>query len=230
MEVKSDQKRYQKAKAQLFDGLEKLKEVFSALGLTSTHWLYVGVFFALLSSEKPLFDCEDCSIFAIVGKDSIYGNLKKIEEKVAEKHQLLNHQNWIPEDHIQEFINLAKETLFIAQGDPHAPVTEKNVIEKTLQHIERVSHVERILFWTSDQLSLTQAENLQYVVLDGFYSTGKSSVLQYFGKSKRRGKLVGAKAKLCKNLLKLIHRSIMEIEWYQVDKPRKFFFWKSLEF
>ena len=190
MEVKSDQKKYGKAKTQLFDGLEKLKEVFSAIGLTSTHWLYVGVFFALRGSEKPLFDCEDCSIFAIIGKDSISCNLKTIEEKVAEYHQFLNHQNWIPEDHVHEFIDLAKETLFIAQGDPLAPVTEKNVVDKTLKHIERVSHVERVLLWTPDQLSLTEAKNLNYVVLDGFYSTGKSSVLTYYGKSKRRGKLV----------------------------------------
>jgi hypothetical protein len=89
MEVKSDQNQYGKAKKQLFDGLERLKEVFSAIGLTLTDFLYVGVFFALHGSETPLFDCEDCSIFAIIGKDSISGNLKTIEEKVAERHHLL---------------------------------------------------------------------------------------------------------------------------------------------
>ena len=143
----------------------------------------------------------------------------------------MNHQNWIPEDHVQEFIDLATETLFLAQGDPHAPVTEKNVIDKTIQHIESVSHVERVLLWTPDQLSLTQAENLQYVALDGFYSTGKSSVLTYYGKSKRTCKLfrVGGKLKPFKKPFLNICRSVMEIGRHQIDKRRKIFFWKSLE-
>ena len=65
IEVKSSVKAYQKATKQLFDGIERLKEVFGAVGIT-TSWLFVGVFFSFGGSEKPLFECKECSIFAIV--------------------------------------------------------------------------------------------------------------------------------------------------------------------
>ena len=46
LEVKYNQKAYQKATKQLFDGKEKLEEVLFKLGMTTTTWKYVGVFYA----------------------------------------------------------------------------------------------------------------------------------------------------------------------------------------
>ena len=36
------------------------------------------------------------------------------------------------------------------------------------------------MFWTSEQLSVIQAIHIQYLLLDAFYGTGKSVILQYF--------------------------------------------------
>ena len=133
IEVKSSQKQYQKATKQLFAGKERLEEVFSALGLT-TAWKYIGVFYAFKGSEAPLFECENCSGFAIIGDESFANKMKIIEEEVAKKNP-----NWNPSDHIEEFVELAKQVLFVAQGDPYAPVTGSNIIAKTSKHIELAS-------------------------------------------------------------------------------------------
>ena len=111
VEVKSNQKQYQKAKKQLFDGQEKIEEVFAAIGLTTTNWHYVGVFFALIGDKDIVCDCDLGSHFAIIGEESIPKKLKIIEELVAKKQQ-----EWNPQEHVKEFVDLAKETLFIAQG------------------------------------------------------------------------------------------------------------------
>ena len=179
IEVKSSVKAYQKATKQLFDGIERLKEVFGAVGVT-TSWLFVGVFFSFGGFEKPLFECKECSIFAIVGDDSISTHFKSIEMEVAKIHE----DNWRAEEHVKEFVELAKEVLFIAQGDPYAPVTGSNIIDKIVQNVERAGSAQSIFFWTNEQLSIIQAVNVPFLVLDAFYSTGKSEVLRYYGKDK----------------------------------------------
>ena len=128
IEVKSNKRHgsYQKAKKQLFCGKASLEKIFSAIG-TTTQWLYVGVFFALVDDDKCSFECENCSNFVIVGEEQIFEKIKIVEEKVSQKSQ-----DWKPEEHVEEFIKLAKETLFIAQGDPYAPVTGSNIIARTV--------------------------------------------------------------------------------------------------
>ena len=126
LEVKSNQKAYQKATKQLFDGKERLEEIFAAIGMTS-EWKFVGVFYAHIAAELPLFDCANCCTFAIIGEEEIHKKLPKIEEEVMKKHE-----NWIPEHHVEEFVELATQLLFIAQGDPCAPVTGSSTIEKTI--------------------------------------------------------------------------------------------------
>ena len=180
LEVKSNQKRYQKAKKQLFDGKARLEELLASIGLKTTLWKYIGVFNAQIPDELPLFKCKKCSIFAIIG-DSIPENLKIIEDEVDKLHE-----NWNPADHINEFVDIATHLLFIAQGDPRAPVTSSNVIDKTVKHVERASRLEYIFHWTPDQLSLVQALELSYVLIDAFYSTGKTEVLKCYGKTKKR--------------------------------------------
>ena len=178
MEVKSNQKSYQKSQKQLFDGKERLEEVFAALGLT-TLWKYVGVFFAQFGTGSPLFSCEKCSIFAIVDIKTFPEKMKAMEKEIA-----LSHENWKPSEHVTEFVELAKQILFEAQGDPFAPVTGMGIIKKTNAHILRSSTFQNILKWTPQQLSVIQALHMQYVVFDGFYSTGKSEILRYYGKDK----------------------------------------------
>ena len=183
LEVKSSGKigPYQSATKQLFDGIERLQDVFASIGLTTTTWKYVGVFSALHGSEKPLFDCENCSMFIIIGEESIPTNLKLIEEEIQKKHE----NSWKPEEHVEEFVDLAKQVLFIAQGDRHAPVTGSNLIDKTVKHVEEAGSAENTIFLTPDQLSIVQAmEEVPFMFLDAFYSCGKSTVLRYYGKHK----------------------------------------------
>ena len=183
LEVKSSGKigPYQKATKQLFDGIERLQDVFASIGLNTTTWKYVGVFFALHGSDKPLFDCENCSLFTIIGAESIQTNFKLIEEEIAQKHA----NSWKPEEHVEEFVNLAKQVLFIAQGDPYAPVTGSNLIDKTVKYVEEAGSATNTILLTPDQLSIVQAmEEVPFMFLDAFYSCGKSTILRYYGKHK----------------------------------------------
>ena len=177
VEVKWNRNKYQKAKKQIFDGLERLQEVLAALGLNSTGWQFVGVFFALNGNE---FECEHCSVFSIIGESSIQPKMKIIEERVVEKHK-----NWVSQEHVNEFVDLTKEILFVAQGDPFAAVIGEHIISKTVRHVERASTFENTILWTPDQLALIQEnpQNLPLVFFDAFYSTGKSSICRYFGKT-----------------------------------------------
>ena len=143
-------------------------------------------FFALIDHDECVFECDNCSNFVIVGEEQIFEKIKIVEEQVAEKNK-----DWKPEEHIEEFIELAKETLFIAQGDPYAPVTGSSIIDKTVKHVCLASTPKNIFFWTLEQLSIVQALQILYLFLDAFYSTGKTEVLKYFGKDKlKKGEIV----------------------------------------
>ena len=72
--------------------------------------------------------------------------------------------------------------MFIAQGDPYAPVTDSNLVNHISQHVKSASSFESIFFWTQEQLSLIQALELSFVFLDAFYSVGKSVILRYIAK------------------------------------------------
>ena len=176
IETKSSAKAFQRSVKQLYDGKERLAEMFSALGL-ETKWKYVGVFITM--SGNQLFDCKNCSNFFIIGEESILPQFQIIEEKIA-----ILQQNWNPTEHVKEFVDLAKLVLFVVQGDAHAPVTESNIIDKIVEHVERASNPLKISFWTSEQLSIIQALDIPYLLLDAFYSTGKSRILGYYGKDK----------------------------------------------
>ena len=69
--------------------------------------------------------------------------------------------------------------MFVVQGDSKAPVTGCNLVKKIGDHVNAASTLEGILFWTPQQLSVTNAVHLHYVFLDAFYSTGKSFTLQF---------------------------------------------------
>ena len=176
LEVKWTQKLYQKTKKQLFDGMERIQEILAVIGLLDAGWQLVGVFFAYVGTE---FECETCSIFTIIGDSAIHSNMERIENKVAEKHH-----KWIPGDHVQEFKDVTKEILFIAQGDPNAPVIGEYIINKTVAHVEHASSLDNTILWTPEQLALIEEnpENLPHVLFDNFYSTGKSRILRHYGK------------------------------------------------
>ena len=189
IEVKASTSLFQKAKKQMFDSKEKIEEICGILDL-KTQWLFLGVFFALEDkTNKPFFDCschEPCDTFAIIGHENIEDKLKKIDTIAIQKNE-----NWEPSQNISYFVELAKHLMFVAQGDPKAPVTGCNLVRKIDDHVNAASSFEGILFWTPQQLSLTNAVNLRYMLLDAFYGTGKSFVLQFISNhwSKEIGKL-----------------------------------------
>ena len=170
IEVKSNANKLQTAKKQLLDGKTRIDEIFGAIGLRSTAWKYAGIFVALHGSvSDSLLNCEnDCSTFAIIGEDNFAAKFKEMEATIIE-----SHQSWDPSKHVDEFIDLSQELLFIAQGNPLAPVTGSKIVEATCKAIDDVSTVKNIFFWTIQQLDIIQAE-LLFVLLDAFYSTGKT--------------------------------------------------------
>ena len=72
-----------------------------------------------------------------------------------------------------------KELVFIAQGNPYAPVTNSAIIKQTSKDVDKAGTLENICFWTPDQLSVADAEEMEFVFLNSFYSTGKTTLLKH---------------------------------------------------
>ena len=82
IEVKANQSKYQTAKKQLFDAKERIEDIMATLGISSG-WKYVGVFFAQTNeSGKPLFECDNCLKFVIIGPENIADSLQEIELEI----------------------------------------------------------------------------------------------------------------------------------------------------
>ena len=180
IEVKANVQKFQKAKKQLFDAKTKIEEICSCINFGhGTKFLFAGVFFGLeKTSEQPLFLCNcpfSCSNFTIIGQENIEEALDLIGKRAVEIHA----QQWNPSEHLGELMELAKQLMFIAQGDPKAPVTSTNMIDKICDQVDHATTFENIIFWTLQQLSVINVLNCPYIFLDAFYGTGKSFILQY---------------------------------------------------
>ena len=176
LEVKVDSKKFKSAKPQLYDGKNRLDEIFSEIGVPSA-WKFIGVFYA--QTGEKLFDCpkDKCSTYAIIGEDQIEEKLKQIEKDIA-----FSNKTWEPSKHVEEFIELFKELVFIAQGNPNAPVTDSAITKQTSKYIDKAGTSENIWFWTPDQLSIADAVEMHFVFLNSFYSTGKTTLLKHRAK------------------------------------------------
>ena len=84
---------------------------------------------------------------------------------------------WLATDHIDEFKIITKKLLFIAQGDVNAPVTQDNLDRNLREYVQIVGEPENIWFWSSQQLCINQANNLDRVIFTSFYSTGKTKLM-----------------------------------------------------
>ena len=104
IEVKDSSKKFQKGKKQLFDGKDRIREIFTPiiscesesylsifqkciyylLWNLRSEWLFVGIFYAQ-NGEEPFLCPEDkCSKYAIVGEDQIKHKLNAIEEEIID--------------------------------------------------------------------------------------------------------------------------------------------------
>ena len=86
IEVKSSSKQYSKGKKQLLDSKERVAEIVGNV-MAATKWKFAGVFIAKFKSEKDMFDCENCSLFTIIGIDNIAKQLPEIEKQILKEHE-----------------------------------------------------------------------------------------------------------------------------------------------
>ena len=93
--------------------------------------------------------------------------------KVAQRRT----QQWIPDQHIKEFVSVAKILLFEAQGHPQAPLSRAKQIEKIDEDLDQASAPENIFFWTPEQLSIVHAMDKSFMLLMGYYGCGKTVLL-----------------------------------------------------
>ena len=87
VEVKSSSSQYAKGKKQLLDTKERIAEIVGNV-MATTKWKFAGVFIAKSKSFKPMFNCEKCSLFTIIGIDNIAKQLPKIEKEILKRHEI----------------------------------------------------------------------------------------------------------------------------------------------
>ena len=164
IEVKASSKYFGKAKAQLQDSMERVQAVFNSVENMSQSWKFIGICYI----EKP--DINIHNNFTIFGTQDFHAKIATIEMKAF-------NQFWNPKNHFQEFVCLAKQLLYEAQGHPQPAISKKAIVEKISDHIEKASTPENILFWTPEQLSILEAMNEPWMCLMGYYGVGKTILL-----------------------------------------------------
>ena len=167
IEVKASFKYFAKAKEQLRDSKERVEAVFNSVENMSDEWLYVGLCY---------IDAGDCGStmtndFVINGIQQF--DLQSIELKVAQRRT----KQWIPDQHIEEFVSVTKILLFEAQGHPQAPLSRAKQIQKIDEDLDQSSAPENIFFWTPEQLSIVHAMDKSFMLLMGYYGCGKTVLL-----------------------------------------------------
>ena len=167
IEVKENVKKYQSAIKQFHDGRESLMKIFNSIENMSQDWKYIGMFYASLDSSQPLFDCQICHPWTILKKENIQSKLEHMESRL--------NPGWNPTEHLLEFVELIKEIMFIAQGDPKAPVTQAMQVNKLSQNIDQNTK----FFWTPEQLGITDGSNdAPWMLLFAYYGCGKTWCLK----------------------------------------------------
>ena len=147
--------------------------MFRELSLPSA-WKVVNLFYAQ-KGEMP-FKCpkDKCTKYTIIGEDTIADKISLIEQEIFQVNK-----DWNPKDHVSEFIELFKQLVFIAQGNPYAPVTASALLKKISSNVDKTGTPENIFFWTPGQLVIADAVAMNFMFLDAFYSTGKTVLLKY---------------------------------------------------
>ena len=165
IEVKASFKYFAKAKVQLKDSKERVQAVFNSVENMSDEWQYIGLCYI------DAGDCGSISDFVINGIQRF--DLQSIELKVEQTR----NKQWIPNQHVEEFVSVAKVLLFEAQGHPQAPLSRTKQIEKIDEELDAASAPENIFFWTPEQLSIVHAMDKNFMLLMGYYGCGKTVLL-----------------------------------------------------
>lgn len=167
IEVKATAKYFAKAKDQLKDSRERVQALFNTFEHMSNEWKYVGVCY---------IDNGDCGFyngFVIHGFDEFLTSFKNIEDKVSRNHT----EDWVPNEHIQEFVAISKQLLYQAQGKREPLLRKSAIVNQISQDLDKASVPENIFFWTPEQFSIVQSMHIDYMCLMGYYGTGKTILL-----------------------------------------------------
>ena len=165
------QHKLQKGLKQIEDARKRVKKLFCSIEKMSSEWLFVGVMY--LRQGRAGRCCDICPDFTIA-------TCADINEKLASINKMVNDENrvWIPEEHISEFISICKNLFFTAQGNVEAPVTQRNIMKKINEDIEKSSEAKFVYFWTPSQMSIVDAMNQPFMMFLGFYGVGKTLLLK----------------------------------------------------
>ena len=164
IEVKASFKYFAKAKVQLKDSKERVQAVFNSVENMSDEWQYIGLCYI------DAGDCGSINDFVINGIQRF--DLQSIELKVEQ----IRTKEWIPDQHIEEFVSVAKVLLFEAQGHPQAPLSRAKQIEKIDEELDQASAPENIFFWTPEQLSIVHAMDKKFHAPDGILRLWQDSL------------------------------------------------------
>ena len=201
IEAKNNARRgkYLKAMEQLDDGRNRIQEVVNSIKCMTDQWKFISVLFLKEGDDSEVTRCKHCEVFTIKCQGNIKTGMKVIEAQ-------LNTENpgWNPEDHVKEFVELSKQIMFEAQGNPEAPINAAKITTAISSNIDRaigvsslrpeitdeptgpkkkkenikVNPTKSIFFWTPEQLSIMDAINENFMVLMGYYGCGKTLLLK----------------------------------------------------
>ena len=177
LEVKLSGKpeRFHRAMNQLKDGRFRMQKLIDSIDGISKLWVWIGTALFQYPHSDLQFNCSNCQDFVFFGFDGFDMQLRSIEQKIDNFQQT---QQWNHVDHQVEFVEIAKQLLFVAQGNPGAPVTRDKVVEKTITVLDKGSELENIFFWTPQQKSAVESMGQPHMVLFGYYGTGKTLILK----------------------------------------------------
>ena len=136
LEVKLSGKpeRFHHVMNQLKDGRFRMQKLIDSIDGISKLWVWIGTALFQYPHSDLQFNCSNCQDFVFFGFDGFDEQLRSIEQKIS------NHQGqW---DHLEvlnrsgQFVEITKQLLCVAQGNPEAPVTRDKVVQKTIEVLD----------------------------------------------------------------------------------------------
>ena len=168
IEVKASHKHFDNAKKQIKDCRKRIQAVLDCIPGMSSLWKFIGV----CCIGDGCFDND----FVINGSDLESDSY--FDRKLCNIQKKVDVSSWSPNDNrINEFVEIAKHLLFVAQGQSKVPLTKEKLTEKVNEDMDKASAPENILFWTPEQLSIVQAMDIDWMFLMAYYGCGKTILL-----------------------------------------------------
>ena len=164
---------FSKLKNQLNNGKKWVEKVFSCVKQSSWKYCGIGCMFKVDNPYKNIFACDDddglcCSSFFAIGEEDLKATLSNLENEIKSSRQ------WDPKEHLDEFKDICKTFFYVVQGDKRAPVTQRNEMKNALKAMDKASTPDSLIFWTPMQLSALEVLDHRFMMIFGYYGTGKT--------------------------------------------------------